>query len=301
MARWVPSLLARSQLLQTARRGARDLHSTSVQSVLAHQLKFGVAMAAPRFRACRVRYMSTEAPEDLPAAESEEALSGDAEGVPAAAADENVPLKGTRARRLTINPYVPHPGQTELPKTPFLSSETKGLIYRLHTEDPLKNSDEALAERFGHGVVNSGYSSPLYRPDREGFRGVRAEIQEKGMKARPFPSFKDADPIKARNIVAFYEKKYDGANFQNPVAREERRLQKAAAAKVDFTPLEQRHGIRPSMSKRFEYIFADISKGVTGEQRLVLTRGKDGSLKAASHEQRYRVERRVAPPRHPRT
>lgn len=39
------------------------------------------------------------------------------------------------------------------------------------------------------------------------------------------------------------------------------RLDKAAKAISTIEPLEQWHGVQPSSSKRFRFVFADISKG----------------------------------------
>jgi hypothetical protein len=55
------------------------------------------------------------------------------------------------------------------------------------------------------------------------------------------------------------------------------------------------------MSKRFKYIFADISKGVPGDQRVVVVREKDGTCRSANYEERYRVERYVSPAKLPPT
>jgi len=53
----------------------------------------------------------------------------------------------------------------------------------------------------------------------------------------------------------------------NPKKLEEDRLRVAAAAEVPVTPLIPKHGVTATMSKRFKFIFADISKDVTGEVR----------------------------------
>jgi len=51
----------------------------------------------------------------------------------------------------------------------------------------------------------------------------------------------------------------------SPKMMEEERINRAAAADVPFEPMEQKHGVSVTMSKRWKYVFADISKGVTGE------------------------------------
>jgi hypothetical protein len=54
------------------------------------------------------------------------------------------------------------------------------------------------------------------------------------------------------------------------------------------------------MSKRFKFVFADIGKGKSGPERLVIVRDPSGELRAADYEERLRVERYIAPPRLPR-
>ena len=53
------------------------------------------------------------------------------------------------------------------------------------------------------------------------------------------------------------------------------------------------------MSKRFKYVFADISKGVSGEQRTVVVREPNGTCRAANFEERYRIEQYVSPAKLP--
>ena len=53
------------------------------------------------------------------------------------------------------------------------------------------------------------------------------------------------------------------------------------------------------MSKRFKYVFADISKGVGGAERMVVVREPDGTCRSASYEERYRIEQYVSPPKLP--
>lgn len=81
---------------------------------------------------------------------------------------------------------------------------------------------------------------------------------------------------------------------------EEKRLHEAAVGHTSVTPIAQAHGLAPTMSKRFKFVFADIGKGKSGPERLVIVRDPSGELRAADYEERLRVERYIAPPRLPR-
>ena len=263
-----------------------------------------------------------------------------------------------------------------VPIQPILSSETKTLMYELHEKDKVENSEEALAARFGisdvrvrailmlqkryrerqqegtvgsagvemekivertSGTVKTGFSSSFYSPDREGFRGVQADAQERNIKARPRPLFDVVDMHKAKRIIARLDEKYSGTGSFNPKKVEHERLVAAAAAEVPVTPLAQAHGLPVTMSKRFKYVFADISKGVAGkvrpkcprlsicavcgsgfdvnvpfhastrcvfvvpQDREVIVRDPDGTCRSANFEERFRVEQFVSPAKLPRT
>lgn len=224
------------------------------------------------------------------------------------------------------------------PIQPILSSETKNLIYELHMKDPAENSELALAARFGvsdlrvkaiimlgkryaervkegllhpaglemekhvervSGTVKSGFNSSFYQPDRDGFRGMQADAQERNIKARPRPLFDVIDTHKAKKAMARLDEKYSGAGSFNPKAVELERLRAAAAAEVPVAPLHQKHGVAATMSKKWKYVFADISKGVTGPKRMVVVRDPNGKCRAADFDERFRVEQFVSPPKLP--
>jgi len=213
-------------------------------------------------------------------------------------------------------------------------------MYDLHAKDPVANSETVLAARFGisdlrvrailmlqkryhelqnagnlpaagvemeqfvertSGTVKTGFNSPFYQADRDGFRGTKADAQERNIKARPRPLFDVVDMHKAKKAMARLDQKYSGAGNVNPKMMEEERINRAAAADVPFEPMEQKHGVSVTMSKRWKYVFADISKGVTGEERTVIVREPNGSARAANIEERYRIEQYVAPAKLPRT
>ena len=72
-------------------------------------------------------------------------------------------------------------------------------------------------------------------------------------------------------------------------------------ALVQLKPARVQPGVAATMSKRFNYVFADISKGVPGEKRVVVVRETDGTCRSANYEERYRVERYVSPAKLPPT
>lgn len=168
-----------------------------------------------------------------------------------------------------------------VPIQPILSSETKALMYELHTKDPAVNSEEVLAARFGvsdlrvkailmlqkryeersknntlaadgqemekhveriSGTTKTGFNSSFYQTDRDGFRGMKADAQERNLKARPRPLFDVVDYHKAKAAVARLDEKYSGAGSFNPKNVEEERLRAAAASEVPVTPIDQKHG-----------------------------------------------------------
>lgn len=175
----------------------------------------------------------------------------------------------------------PNEDHNPVPIQPILSSETKTLMYELHAKDPAANSEEVLAARFGvsslrvrailmlqkryheyskknalatdgqemeklveriSGTTKTGFNSPFYQADRDGFTGMKADAQERNLKARPRPLFDLVDYHKAKAAVARLDEKYSGAGSFNPRNVEEARLQAAAAAEVPVTPIEQKHG-----------------------------------------------------------
>ena len=273
------------------------------------------------------------------AGESDGANAGEGEAAPKEDAAEVRPLRNKKERmQRGRRDDGPNPDFNPVPIQPILSSETKTLIYELHAKDPQENSQTALAARFGisdvrvqailmlqkryrerqkegtvvargeemkkiveraSGAVKVGYNSPFYAPDREGFRGVKADAQERNIKARPRPLFDVVDMHKAKRAIARLDEKYSGAGSFNPKKVEHERLTAAAASEVPVSPLPQQHGVAVTMSKRFKYVFADISKGVSGEARMVVVRDPNGTCRAGNFEERYRVEQFVSPPKLP--
>uniref|UniRef100_A0A6U4RY62 Uncharacterized protein n=2 Tax=Hemiselmis andersenii TaxID=464988 RepID=A0A6U4RY62_HEMAN len=170
--------------------------------------------------------------------------------------------------------------------------------------------DEKAAIEFGqmvnawyreeHGTVHIGTKSKKYQQDMTGWKGLLAEAQERQMSARPRPLYNIVSMEDARQLVANIEKfRKHIDEGMSPKERERRRLERAADGGPPVVPMEQWHGVEPTASKRFKYVFADISKGVKGPERWVAVRHPDGTLRAASPEERYRVEKIVAPPVHP--
>jgi len=150
-----------------------------------------------------------------------------------------------------------------------------------------------------HGTVAHGSYTSTYAAELEGYRGALADAQERNIRARPRPLYQVVDASKAIKIVKRLETKYDPSLFENPVEKEMARLRQAAEATVPVTEMEQKSGFKPSASKRFKYVFADISKGVGGDERWVAVRDPGGSLRAANFDERFRVEKFVRPPRLP--
>eukprot|EP00285_Hemiselmis_virescens_P003130 CAMPEP_0173415366 /NCGR_PEP_ID=MMETSP1356-20130122/84818_1 /TAXON_ID=77927 ORGANISM="Hemiselmis virescens, Strain PCC157" /NCGR_SAMPLE_ID=MMETSP1356 /ASSEMBLY_ACC=CAM_ASM_000847 /LENGTH=322 /DNA_ID=CAMNT_0014377607 /DNA_START=38 /DNA_END=1006 /DNA_ORIENTATION=+ len=150
-----------------------------------------------------------------------------------------------------------------------------------------------------HGAVNLGSESKAYAQDMTGWRGHLADVQEFHKLARPRPLYNIEPMEEARSLVKRIEKYRKKLEADNPKEREVKRLEKAAAAISEVKPMEQWSGIEPTASKRFKFVFADISKGVTGTDRSITVRDTDGTLRAADFEERFRVEKIVAPPVHP--
>lgn len=157
-----------------------------------------------------------------------------------------------------------------------------------------KELDKLWYQRFG--TVAHGSYTKTYQPELEGYRGTEADAQERNISARPRPLYQVVDPSKAIKIVKRLENKYDPSLYENPTEKELARLKRAAEAAVPVKELEQKSGFKPTASKRFKYVFADISKGVPGEERWVAVRQPDGTLRAATYDERFRVEKFVAPP-----
>eukprot|EP00286_Rhodomonas_abbreviata_P026561 CAMPEP_0181311248 /NCGR_PEP_ID=MMETSP1101-20121128/13032_1 /TAXON_ID=46948 /ORGANISM="Rhodomonas abbreviata, Strain Caron Lab Isolate" /LENGTH=385 /DNA_ID=CAMNT_0023417959 /DNA_START=1 /DNA_END=1158 /DNA_ORIENTATION=- len=150
------------------------------------------------------------------------------------------------------------------------------------------------------GTVAHGSYTSSYNAEREGYRGAQADAQERGFRARPRPLYMVVDPSKAIKIIKRLEAKHDPSLHVNPVELERERLMRAAEAKVPVLPqIESKSGSKPTMSKRWTYVYADISRGVTGEQRMVACRAPDGSFRPGTLDERLRIERFVAPPRLP--
>ena len=227
------------------------------------------------------RSMSTDTTSDAadaPAAAAAGAAEGSEPPVPeaedaASGAKEREKKRFQRGRR----DDRPNEDKNPVPIQPILSAETKTLMYELHTKDPNVNSEEVLAERFGisdlrvkailmlqkryherggvadgvemekvverlSGTTKTGFNSPFYQADRDGFRGMKADAQERNLKARPRPLFDVVDFHKAKAAIARLDEKYSGTGSFNPKQVEEQRLRAAAAAEVPVTPLEQKHG-----------------------------------------------------------
>jgi len=66
------------------------------------------------------------------------------------------------------------------------------------------------------GTVKSGFNSPFYQLERDGFRGMKADAQERNIKARPRPLFDVVYMHKAKKIMARLDAKYSGAGSVNP-------------------------------------------------------------------------------------
>lgn len=75
-------------------------------------------------------------------------------------------------------------------------------------------------------------------------------------------------------------------------------LDKVGKAPTDVKPLEQWHGVKPTASKRYRFVFADISKDVKGPERWITVRDTDGTFRAANYDERRRTEQIISPPKY---